>query len=207
LLRLARAARDGAPEAPFTSITVLELVKSADAIGVSRVGGPGFDLRERHPMYGGLPMTHVLTLALDDAPSLRGVFGRAPAFALYVSEVRGNRAHTPFTDETAVLCLDAAGLARGIAKPNAEDLPLAGIRTTTLDVPVTAVVDPGPLQADLQRDIRALPARAGGAPLWLQEPEPVEGFAMQFDTRFAGLSLGDGGIMYVFRDTAFWQSR
>ena len=51
-----------------------------------------------------------------------------------------------------------------------------------------------------------LPCFIGGTPIWLQYPEHKGTFIMQFSEPFADIGMGDSGEMYVFTDTAFWQS-
>lgn len=46
---------------------------------------------------------------------------------------------------------------------------------------------------------------AGGSAIWLQGNEYDGEIIMQFDNCLVDMNLGDGGIMYVFKDTAFWQ--
>lgn len=207
--RLARAARAAAPTAPLVPVTILEAVRGARPSGVSRVGGPGFDLGARQPALESLPMTHVLTLDAAEVPAARAAFPEASALALYVSEPKSNEAFEPYTEQVAVLPLDAADLARGAAVPTVLDLPLAGLRCTTVEVPAEALRPDAPGHRALYRALCALPARAGGPPAWLQrggEDEREDGFVLQFDARFAPLAMGDQGVFYVFEDTAFWQS-
>lgn len=62
---------------------------------------------------------------------------------------------------------------------------------------------PGRAVKDMLMD---LPCFIGGTPIWLQYPEHDGIFIMQFSEIFADIGLGDSGEMYVFTDTAFWQS-
>ncbi|MCA9611038.1 MAG: hypothetical protein KC619_35835 [Myxococcales bacterium] len=202
LEKLASAVSDPEP----IEVYALEAIRGASPSAVSRVGGPGYDLGPRQPSYEGLPMAHVFTLALADLPALQPRFEGAVAFALYVSEPTGNEAHEPYTDETAVLALSAADVERGEAAASPRDLPLRSVRVTAVQVPGRTFEHPTP-HAKLREAIAALPARAGGAPRWLQTEQECDGFLLQLDDRFAPLNLGDAGVMYVFSDTAFWQSR
>jgi len=201
--RLAEAARN---DRPTVNIFALESVAKPEPKAISRVGGSGFDLGERHPSFEDLPMTHVFTVALDDVPELQSVFPNAQAFALYISEPWGNEASDPETAETAVIGLTSEDLARGPAPAGDQDLPVKGIRVSRIEVPESTFGRPTP-HAKILRAVASLPARAGGQPFWLQAQVELEQFVMQFDERFAPINLGDGGVMYVFGDGAFWQSR
>lgn len=206
LQRLAAKASAATSPTSLTPISILEAVRGAKDLGISRIGGPGYDLGERHPTFETLPMTHVFTIAVDDIPALRGAFDGPVAFALYIAEPGGQQAGEPYTDEAVVLALGAEDLTRGLAQPGAVDLPVAGIRCTTVDVPVDSIGSDSATHLELNRAIRSLPCRAGGSPAWLQQDADSEGFLLQFDARFAPLNLGDSGVLYVFRDTAFAQS-
>lgn len=201
---------------PTTAITILESVDREEdddedgeddggaELGVSRVGGPGFDLGERQPRYDDAPMTHVFTLATEDVPALRAAFPEAAAVALYVANPDLNEAYTPYNSETAVVALRKEDLGRGLAQPTSKDLGLAEVRATTLDVPAAAFDGEGEAK-ELRGAIYQLHARAGGEPIWLQDEEGGGRFLLQVDEGFASMNLGDCGVMYVFDDTAYWQ--
>lgn len=201
---LANRARE-ADAGTSTTVYALEALATRTPTGASRIGGPGFELGDRRPSSNGLPMTHVLTLALDDVPALGSLFPAARAFALYVSEPGGNEAWDADTDETAVVALTDEDVARGLAAASSEDLPLAAVRATRVEVPASTFDTPS-AHPSLYRALVTLPARAGGEPAWLQGDTAAGVLALQFDQRFAPLSLGDHGVMYVFAECAFWQS-
>ncbi|MFT4564742.1 MAG: hypothetical protein ACI9BW_004512 [Gammaproteobacteria bacterium] len=48
-------------------------------------------------------------------------------------------------------------------------------------------------------------AMAAGKPLWLLSAEHDGDVLVQFGDSLVEMNLGDGGVMYVFKDTAFWQ--
>jgi hypothetical protein len=150
-------------------------------------------------------MTHVFTLALADVPTACHAFPDAVAFALYVDVAAMGDASDPDVGGTEVVALSAGDIARGLAGDSHGDLPAAGVRTTTFEVPAASLDRTD--KSEVARALRALSARAGGTPTWLQEPQDAGDFVLQLDARFAPLNLGDRGVMYVFRDAAFWQSR
>ena len=172
---------------------------------ISHVGGAGFQLGDRHPYFDGLPMTRVFTLDLSEVKELAPLFPNATALALYVSEPQSNEACEPGTPETAVVPLTEDMLAAGPAEGGRQELSRRGILVTPIDMPQRVFDDPDFCNG-ISQDLAAVPAIVGGRPVWLQEPAPAEGFALQFNERLAPLNLGDSGVMYVFRDTAFWQS-
>lgn len=101
-----------------------------------------------------------------------------------------------------VLLRDARSVQRASEAP--EDTPVReaqSFEAVRVNVPSEAWRG-GPVQDGVRR----LGARALGAPLWLQGDEYDGEFVMQFDESFLDINLGDSGIMYVFADTAFWQS-
>ena len=192
---------------PTTPITVLARLDPSDARdpGVSRVGGPGFELGDRRPRCVGAPMTHVLTLATDEIPALRAAFPDAAAVALYVADPGFNQAYSPYNDEASVVALSQDDIARGPAQPTPKDLDPCPVQATTFALPTAAFDGDGAAAPELRKAIQKLPARAGGAPLWIQGEEAGGRFLLQFDERFAPMNLGDAGVMYVFDDTAYWQ--
>ncbi len=206
LSKLEQLTQQSKAQGAKTWVVALEALQPLREGSLSRVGGPGFALGDRHPSHEQLPMTHVFTLDLEDLPELRARFPDARALALYVSEPRGNDASDPDTDETALVTLGHTDIARGEAAPGALDLPLKGLRATRLVVAESTFGSPS-ADPKLLRALSALPGYAGGRPFWLQEPQDGAGFILQFSSKLAPLNLGDAGTMYVFEHTAFWQSR
>ena len=181
--------------------------------GVSRVGGPGFDLGARQPRSeGGEAMTHIWTLATADVPALAAAYPGAAAVALYVLEPQENEAWEPHTGLTELVPLTAADLERGAAEATEQDLAARRVTVEHLEVAGAAFaeVDEDEETESPRRRLRSAiygaSARAGGAPIWLQGDDEHAGeFLLQFDESFADMNLGDCGIMYVFADTQFWQ--
>ncbi len=76
-----------------TSITLLTSHDDRAPEGVSRVGGPGFDLGERQPRGDDdQAMTHIGTRATADGPARAGAFPGAAAVALYMLDPQENEA-------------------------------------------------------------------------------------------------------------------
>jgi len=92
-----------------TSITLLTSHDRAPD-GVSRVGGPGFDLGERQPRGGEdeqQAMTHIWTIATADVPALASAYPGAAAVALYMQDPQENEAWEAFNGLTALVLLTA----------------------------------------------------------------------------------------------------
>ena len=85
-----------------------------------------------------------------------------------------------------------------------------GIYSEELEVPKEIFNDyPYELNPELL-EIRNLvanaPARLFGQPIWIQEPDSILGFQLQFNESFIDMNLGDAGYMYVGYPTGFYQS-
>ena len=185
---------------------------------INRVAGPPIGVSDDvWPRYAGRKMAHAITLDLNSTPELRKDFPEdARAVALFVSNLVDNEAFEPDTPESAILVLSQSDIERGVSdwEPDADDdgyevqpctfnchevfLPVEVFREDIYerdeDDPVTRL-----FQALFQHSL------AGGKPIWLQSPEHEGSFILQFDESLVEMNLGDAGIMYVFKDTAFWQ--
>lgn len=193
--------------------TRVTLLQSHDRppTGVSRVGGPGVDLGERQPRSDeGHAMTHVWTLATADVPALAAAYPDAVAVALYMLDPEENEAWEADNGLTALVELSADDLEMPPAAPTDQDLTARAVTVEHLEVSSQAFefdlddADDAPRRV-LRGELYGAPARAGGAPIWLQGDEHAGEFLLQFDESFANVNLGDCGIMYVFTDTQFWQ--
>jgi hypothetical protein len=195
---------------------------------ISRVGGPGYALGNRQPTRDGELLTHVFTLAIADVPPLREGFPEAVAVALYVFHPELNEASTPYNHDAVLVGLGTADVESGAGPGTPDDLDERGVKASQLLIP-DAIFDGQDEEEDeeeeeenevendnedndarakleaIRQAVYALPARAGGAPQWLQRREAGHPFLMQFDHTFVRINLGDCGIMYVFGDTAYWQ--
>jgi hypothetical protein len=146
-------------------------------------------------------MEHILTIDARELP------GAKDSFAVFVSSTELNEAYEPDTDESAVVLLDEKDLARGEWKgaPPPRLLDAAGIDVVAVDVP-SAVFDADNEELEELRSLLfQAPGRAGGFPIWMQGDEYEGPLLVQFDESLVPMNLGDAGVMYVFRDTAFWQ--
>lgn len=196
---------------PDTTITLLESHDRAPT-GVSRVGGPGFDLGERQPTDDeGQPLTHVWTLATADVPALARAYPGAAAVALYVLNPEENEAYEVDNGQTALVPLTREDVAGGAAAPTDQDLQAREVTVTHVEVSSAAFdeYDPGDPEDSprnkLRQAIYSAGGRAGGRPIWLQGDEHDGEFLLQFDESFANINLGDAGVMYIFTDQQFWQ--
>jgi hypothetical protein len=171
---------------------------------------------------GDLRMEHVFTIDLRDI-RLPGAPEGAQAMMLFLSNASWHRATHRGNGDTAVLFLGEDELARG---PRPGPLPSRSLRRWSrrftlrrIDVPGD-VFDPhedetSPL-ARLHDAIWQAPARLGGCPIWVRDPDETapapsevasmapramgsatDTFLMQFERRFADVNLGPHGVMYV----------
>jgi hypothetical protein len=164
---------------------------------------------DRIPKVKNKPMKHVLTFDLDAMPEVKGRMGAAGAraMALFVSPQKNNRSGEPFNDDMVYVPLSEAEAAEGPQGGGGRAFTIVPV-----DVPAAAFTEAdGPELADLRRAIFALPGRALGKPNLLQDGgeeslDSMDGdFVMQLDERIAPMNLGDGGLLYLYRTTAFWQ--
>ena len=169
---------------------------------------------ERWPTIDGDKMEHAITLDLSSVPKLKARFPeKVAAVALFVSSLDDNQAFEPGNEETAIVLLSEQHLANGAddpAGPVNEDSESSTFVAHEVALPVEVFAedihereedDPvlGLSEALCQFSM------AGGKPIWLQGPEHQGGIILQFDDSLVDMNLGDGGVMYVFGDTAFWQ--
>ena len=182
---------------------------------------------------GDLRMEHVFTIDLRGIRLLGAPEG-ARAMLLFLSNATLHRATHRGNMDSAVLFLDEDEAARGLYPGPLPDRSLRRwsrrFALRRIDVPGD-VFDPhededSPL-ARLHDAIWQAPARLGGVPIWVREPEmeparathpsrplvrqPVglpapDTFVMQFERRFADVNLGRHGVMYVSGRDAYAQS-
>lgn len=195
---------------PDTSITILQSHDRPPS-GLSRVGGPGFDLGDRTPTADDRPMTHIWTLATADVPALAAAYPGAAAVALYMLDPQENEAYEVDNGLTALIVLGPDDVRGPEAAPTEQELSLADVTATQLPVSSSAFAEGDDDEDEksprrvLRQEIYRVHARAGGAPIWLQSDEWDGHFLLQFDEGFANVNLGDCGVMYVFTDQQFWQ--
>lgn len=162
-------------------------------------------------------MAHVFTLDLNTVPELKKNFPEdVVAFSLFLSSFMFNEAYAPMNKETATLLLTKKDLESGennwIA-PSEDDFDIPESSSFIChevklpsevfdhDIYEREETDPVYILGDNLCQFTIV----GGEPIWLQGAEYSENIVIQFDEDFIDINLGDGGVMYVFKDTAFWQ--
>lgn len=217
------------PDVERTTIYLLERAgEPADPGELNRVGAPPPNLpREEWPHRDGddaSPMEHMVTIDLESMPTLaERVRPDVRAVSVFVFNPEYNEAWSPFSSDAEVLQWTSDQLERGDdpteerseREGNAGDEDEAErLEITAVDVPNGVFDNPYALEPEerdptveqLRDSVYQAPARAGGAPIWLQEDQaPSPHFLFQFDEEFIPMNLGDMGVMYVFAETAFWQ--
>lgn len=193
-------------------IYLLQRGDHADPDTYNVIGGvaPGVD-RSRWPMVSGEPMTHLFTLDTTTMPELTRGIGDIRAVSVFCLHPEDNEAYSPGNTDTALVLSTDTQLAAAGDPPATPELGRAYFE------PVAVDVDPGVWRDDendpapsteiteLRDLIFGAHARVLGKPIWLQFDEDSGTFLMQFDDNFCPMNLGDSGVMYVFRSTAFWQ--
>ena len=199
------------------------------------VGGPALGLSlENQPKYAqnNEVMQQVLCLDLAAFPQLELTLKQDyRAVAVYVYNPSMNDAYQPFSGHSKMVFLTEAQVAQGFyeGNPEQEALPCHALLATPIEVPLSAFYqqneddyeadeeaeeqEPGPSSAQEAKELLAeiykllyrAPGILGGEPMWLQYEEHDGEFILQCDEQLIDINLGDMGVMYVFRDTAFWQ--
>jgi hypothetical protein len=225
---LRKAAAKLGAEGPRTTIHVLQAWDDVkvDASVVSRVGGTAIGVtKERWPLdLDGDPMRHMLTLRLADVPDLAARYPGKVAIAVFLNG-DGGHAYEADSDDAAVLWLDDSDLAHGELDLRREgdddddddddDLdPYISADTRPLlvvpvEVPIAALEAEGGSKAvrKLHELIEGLPGRVGGPPGWFVEDAHDGRFVLQFDDDLETLPVSGSARMFVFDDTALWQSK
>ena len=221
IARLCEAYFEQNPDAERTTLTFFERLDRPPEEGeVGRLHGAPYGVDEDSwPCRNDdedEPMTHMFTIDLEQAPSMKGTFeDGVGAFALYVHSPDYNEAWEPGNDQTEIRYIEKSEIEDG---PYDGDLP-AGADRQARAIDVSEVDVPKEIFAydpygdelpksleEIRTNVYQSSAWGGGTPMWLQAPQPGGGlFLMQFDESFAYMNLGDMGIMYIFSDTAFWQ--
>ncbi len=169
---------------------------------------------ENWPTIDGEKMDHAITVDLDSVPDMKPLFPETTkAFALFVSSLEINDAFEPNTSETALVLLNESDIAKGLGKlekseeneyesttfiPHKVELP-----EEVFSEDIYGFDDENPLY-QLYGLVERF-AMVGGKPLWLQGAEYDGEILLQFNDDFVDMNMGDSGVMYVFKDTAFWQ--
>ncbi len=169
---------------------------------------------ENWPKKDGEKMEHAITVDLDSVPDIKHLFPeKTKAFALFVSHLDENEAFEPNNSETALVLLNESDIAKGLGKrekseedeyesttfiPHKVELPEEVFGEDIYDLNEDA-----PLY-QLFESLQEI-SIVGGKPLWLQDAEYDGEILLQFSAELVDMNLGDAGVMYVFKDTAFWQ--
>lgn len=173
-------------------------------IGLNRIGGlpPGVPANE-WPTFDDEPMAHLFTLDLATMPELRAMLGGKRTLSMFIANPDYNEAFEPYNDQTAIVMVDDE--AAQTTHPAPEELrerEVGWFEPVRVEVPPSVFFERG----KLSDAIFEASARVLGQPIWLQGEEELDGsFVMQFDESFVPVNLGDGGVMYVYEDGAFWQ--
>ena len=169
---------------------------------------------DKWPERNGQKMEHAITLDLSSTPRLKAQFpANTAAVAVFVSSLDFNEAFEPGTEETAVLLLTDQELAKGVnagAGPTNDESESTTFVAHEVTLPIEVFAedihdrDEDDPVYELNEALCAF-SMVGGKPIWLQGVDHDGEFILQFDDSLVDMNLGDGGVMYVFRDTAFWQ--
>lgn len=194
-------------------IYALRRVDSTSSPTLNRIAGsPAGIGSDRWPTLDDEPMRHLLTLDLATVPEVAARLPGQRTLSLFCLDPEENEAFEPFNEEAAIVLSTEEQVARGVLyePEGAEwDTEPSAFEVVSLSVPgsiFTEFADEVPEEhRELRELVYRLHGRAGGEPIWLQSAEHEGTFVLQFDEEFVPMNLGDGGIMYVFADAAFWQ--
>lgn len=185
---------------------------------INRTCGSPIGVNEQiWPMHEGKKMDHVITLDLDTVPQLKSQFSLGTrAIALFVSCLLDNEAFTAGNKETVLLELTEEDLKLGVVESTkifeGGDITFENSTFLVHEIDLPAeVFDDAIYDRDEDDPIALLYEQlcecglAAGRALWLQGEEYQGEIILQFDEGLVDMNLGDAGVMYVFKDTAFWQ--
>lgn len=203
-----------------TTAYIIEKIEQKPSLkDINRVAGTSIGISDENwPMFNDEKMAHVITIDLNSTPDLKKQFPNGvEAFALFISNFFDNQAYVPMNNEAKCVMLTKLDLEKGTnnwVAPVEEGFykPEACIFKCHEVVLPVEVFDEEIYNRKETDPIYILSERltqypiAGGRPIWLQSPQH-EGndVILQFDEGLVDINLGDGGVMYVFKDTAFWQ--
>ncbi len=146
ILVLAEMTREDAPGQPTERVWLIVPHGGGTPAGsVRRAGGAAIGVDETtRPRWNDGYMAHLITLDLDEVPTLRTLpkLADARAVAVFVSDAEANDASTSGTAQTAVLALAQADVDKGEwSGPEVADLPPSPFFLVPFDVPA-AVFEP-----------------------------------------------------------------
>ncbi|MCS6796280.1 MAG: toxin-antitoxin system YwqK family antitoxin [Raineya sp.] len=192
------------PEVATTTIYYLEPLydQKPTADSLNYIGKHAPIHKELIPTCHKKKMQHIFTLDIRTMPLLaKRVLQDTIAISFFVFEPEYNEAYEPFNNQTAILFL----------KEN--DIQQTKKETDSYTFQITELQVPNEIfdyecneeAAEIRKKVFQAPCYVLGEPIWLQDEQHQGNFILQFDETFGGVNLGDGGVMYVFEDTAFWQ--
>ena len=188
-----------------------------DKNDVNRIAGSPIGVSDSSwPVYKNQKMFHLFTLDLNDTEDLKKYFPmNTRAISLFISDIIHNEAFSPGNDQTKLLKLTDADVSTGCITAGPEyDEDFRSPEESTFAVHEilfpAEVFENFDCYDDLSQPIQDVLDNlewtiAGGKPIWLQGKEHHDDVLVQFDELFVDINLGDGGVMYVYEDTAFWQ--
>ena len=181
-------------------------------------GSPIGTSEDAWPRFGNHKMHHILTLDLETTPTLKPVFkSDTRAVALFLSDIVDHEALTPGSEHVSVVQLTQQQIDMGVNKniPAYDDefisSSAASFSCHEVILP-QSVFDPdyvysaGNKQHEKLQDAIWEYDFAAGEPLWLHDDYYSKPFVLQFSEELVDINMGDGGLMYMFIDTAFIQS-
>jgi len=224
---LARDARSiKSPGEPTTTVYLMDALPLPWVAGaITRIGGPpvgvGSTTRPRFTFVDGreAPMAHLVTIDLDQVPTLRHVemLRERPevrALSVFISDARLNEAYEDGDETRLVLLTDddieREGEWRG---PVVADPPRRTMVLTEVAVPTrlfgsrdSLSEDGEPSEAAVHDALMSATRVGGKAILWSGEEHASGEFLMQLDESIVDVNLGDAGTLYVFSDAIWWTS-
>ena len=201
--------------------TIYLLEKKAmppDSNCINRVAGKAIGIPDRKwPKCEGERMEHAITIDLRLIPKVGHSFpDGVVAVSLFVNDLMDNPSYEPMSKEVKVITLKQEDLDSGVNQwePVKDDdfmiVDACSFDVHEIEVPVDIFneeiyerEESDPI-LKLSEDIGSC-SFAGGKPIWIQGAQYDKNIIMQFDESLVDMNLGDGGCMYVFEDTAFWQ--
>ena len=184
---------------------------------INRVAGAAIGVSDAlWPKYEGERMHHAITLDLKSVPKLQHECQEnIVAVALFVSDLMDNESYVPLNQESKVIHLTQKDIDQGVNPwiPQSDDdyqVEPCSFEPYEIEVPLEIFDehiydrDESDLMFKLFEEISSY-SFAGGKPIWIQSAEYDADILFQFDESLVDMNLGDGGCMYVFKDTAFWQ--
>lgn len=177
-------------------------------------GAPIGVSEEKWPRFDDKKMDHAITLDLSTTPMLKEFFpSDTKAISLFVSHLLDNEAYEPGNKETELLTLTEDDLKNGVSKwklAEDEECESTTFICHEVELPIEVFAE-DIYERDEDDPVYILSeelceySMAGGKPIWIQGDEHDGDIILQFDDSLVDMNLGDAGVMYVFKNTSFWQ--